>query len=79
MNGETYFSESLDELEEMVISSFSKVADKSVNAPEWKEHPFKKEQLGTCTYIVPVKDIRNLNIIFPSPDLQEFYKSGVST
>lgn len=70
--------ESLDELEEMAVQLFSGVKDKSAVAPVWEEHPFKKEQLRTCAFMVPVKDIRNLNILFPSPDLHSFYKSGVS-
>lgn len=71
--------ESLDELEEMVIKLFGEVQDKQVNAPKWEEHPFKKEQFKTCAYMIPIKDVRNLNIIFPAPDLHQYYKSAVST
>lgn len=62
----------------MVLKYFGDVANKNINAPIWEEHPFKPEQLRTCAFMVPLKDIRNLNIIFPSPDLHEYYKSGVS-
>lgn len=73
-----FFTESLDELEDIVLRLFSDVKDKSVIAPRWEEHPFKQESMRTLAYVCPVKDIRNLNIIFPSRDLQEYYKSAVS-
>ncbi|KAK4883510.1 hypothetical protein RN001_006829 [Aquatica leii] len=68
--------ESLDELEEIVVRLFSPVKDKGVVAPRWDEHPFTEEQLGTCGYIVPIRDVRNLNIVFPLPDLLQYYKSA---
>ncbi|KAK9703223.1 Insulinase (Peptidase family M16) [Popillia japonica] len=67
--------ESLDELENIVIELFSEVENKNVEAPRWNDYPFGKEQLKTCTYMVPIKDLRNLHVIFPSPDLLEYYKS----
>ncbi|KAH0808873.1 hypothetical protein GEV33_013918 [Tenebrio molitor] len=70
--------ESLDELEEMVVKLFSAVKDKSVESPKWEEHPFKEEHFKTCVYMYPIKDVRNLNIVFPCPDLQEYYKSSPS-
>jgi len=70
--------ESLDELERMAVELFSDVKNKNVMAPTWTEHPFGPEQLQMKGYIVPVKDIRNLNITFPIPDLLEYYKAGVS-
>ncbi|RZC37709.1 insulin-degrading enzyme, partial [Asbolus verrucosus] len=74
----TFGTESLDELEEMVVKLFSAVKDKSVQSPKWEEHPFKEEHFGTCVYMCPIKDVRNLNIVFPCPDLQEYYKSSPS-
>lgn len=62
----------------MVVRCFANVENKNVESPIWEEHPFKLEQLQTCAYIVPLKDVRNLNIIFPAPDLQKYYKSVVS-
>lgn len=62
----------------MVVNLFSNVQDKQVTPPRWEEHPFTYENMRTCVYICPVKDIRNLNIVFPSPDLQQYYKSAVS-
>lgn len=74
-----FFAESLDELEEMVVELFSTVENKDVEAPIWKTHPFKENQFKTMVYVSPVKDVRNLNIVFPCEDLTEFYKSAVST
>lgn len=62
-----------------MVQLFSDVKDKAVTAPRWDEHPFKYENLRTCAYICPIKDVRNLNLVFPSPDLQEYYKSAVSS
>ncbi|XP_028137935.1 insulin-degrading enzyme isoform X1 [Diabrotica virgifera virgifera] len=70
--------ESLDELEEMVVKLFSSVQNKDVEAPVWKTHPFSDSQFRTKVYVSPVKDVRNLNIVFPSEDLTEFYKSSPS-
>lgn len=70
--------ESLDDLEKMTVSLFSDVVNKNVEKPEWNDHPFGPEQLGMKGYVVPVKNLRNLNISFPIPDLRDYYKSGVS-
>lgn len=70
-------SEDLDTLETMAIELFAGVKNKNVTVPEWLDHPFGPEQVKVKGYIVPVKDIRNLNIMFPIPDLQQHYKSGV--
>uniref|UniRef100_A0A1W7RAD0 Insulin-degrading enzyme n=1 Tax=Hadrurus spadix TaxID=141984 RepID=A0A1W7RAD0_9SCOR len=71
-------TESLDELADMVVSLFSGAQNKSVTVPRWDEHPFSPEQLKTQGYVVPVKDIRNLNITFPIPDLQPHYRANPS-
>nr|CAD7441027.1 unnamed protein product [Timema bartmani] len=68
--------ESLDELEQLVVALFSAVRNKEVEVPRWPQHPFGPDQLRMKAYIVPVKDLRNLGITFPVPDLHEHYKSG---
>jgi len=68
--------EPLDKLEEMVVNMFSGVENKEVEIKEWKEHPYGEEQVGIRGHIVPVKDIRHLNITFPIPDLQEHWRSN---
>lgn len=71
------FSESLDDLEKLCCDLFAAVENKNVASPEWKEHPFGPDQLQKKGFIVPVKDIRNLNITFPMPDMREHYESQV--
>lgn len=62
----------------MVVELFSEVENKNIEATVWNTHPYKEDQLKTIVYINPVKDVRNLNIVFPCEDLISYYKSGVS-
>lgn len=68
--------DSLDELENMVVDLFSEVQNKEIEIPVWPEHPFKDEHFRTTWYIVPIKDTRNLDILFPLPDMQQHYRSS---
>lgn len=61
----------------MVVDLFYEVRNKKVKVPVWPEHPFKDEHFRTKWYVVPIKDMRNLDITFPLPDLQQYYKSSV--
>ena len=61
----------------MVVSLFSGVENKAVTLPSWPDHPFRQEECQKLISVVPVKDIRNLNITFPIPDLHSFYKTSV--
>lgn len=70
--------ESLDDLTDMVLQHFPNIKNKNVSVPEWNAHPFRDEDLRLQGSVVPVKDIRNLNITFPIPDLHPYYRSGVS-
>jgi insulysin len=70
--------EDLDTLQTMTEELFSGVVNKNVEASEWHEHPFGPDQLTLKGYIVPVKDLRSLNITFPIKDLRKYYKSAVS-
>lgn len=70
-------TESLDELEAMVIQMFSDIENKNVTLPIWPEHPFKEEHFQNKWLIVPIKDIRSLKITFPIPDLQEHFRAEV--
>lgn len=60
-----------------MLDLFNTVENKEVVAPTWNEHPYGPKQLGNKGIVVPIKDVRSLNITFPIPDLQEYYKSGV--
>ncbi|KAF3825004.1 hypothetical protein GH733_005638 [Mirounga leonina] len=52
------------------------VENKNVPLPEFPKHPFQEEHLKQLYKIVPMKDIRNLYVTFPIPDLQKYYKSN---
>lgn len=71
------FTESLDDLEKLCVGLFAGVENRNVPSPEWKEHPLGPDQLQAKGQIVPVKDIRNLNITFPVPDMRDHYESQV--
>lgn len=67
-------NQSLDELEGLVQESFINVENKNVTPSIWKDHPYDPaENGGTITHVVPIKDIRSLNLTFPIPDYQEHY------
>uniref|UniRef100_A0AAZ3RRR4 Insulin-degrading enzyme n=1 Tax=Oncorhynchus tshawytscha TaxID=74940 RepID=A0AAZ3RRR4_ONCTS len=68
--------ESLDELTTMVVKLFAEVENKNVPIPEFPNHPFQEEHLKQFYKVVPIKDIRNLYVTFPIPDLQKYYKSN---
>ncbi|XP_054654801.1 insulin-degrading enzyme isoform X2 [Dunckerocampus dactyliophorus] len=68
--------ESLDELTSMVVKLFGEVENKNVPIPEFPDHPFQDEYLKQFYKVVPIKDIRNLYVTFPIPDLQKYYKSN---
>ncbi|KAM9326665.1 insulin-degrading enzyme [Gastrophryne carolinensis] len=68
--------ESLDELTDLLVKLFAEVKDKNVPVPEFPENPFTQEYLKKMYKIVPIKDIRNLYVTFPIPDLQKYYKSN---
>ena len=69
-------SESLDDLESMVRRLFGGVKNKDVDVPSWPRHPFGEHQSKTQHYVVPVKDLRQLNILFPTNDLHPYYKTS---
>lgn len=66
--------ESLDQLEEMVASRFSGVEDKGIEVPCWLEHPYTGPPI--TGFVVPVKDIRNMHITWPLPDLRQYYRTA---
>ncbi|KAM4032052.1 insulin-degrading enzyme isoform 1-T1 [Anomaloglossus baeobatrachus] len=68
--------ETLDELTELLVKLFAEVENKNVPVPEFTENPFQKQYLQKMYKIVPIKDIRNLYVTFPIPDLQKYYKSN---
>ncbi|XP_051155398.1 insulin-degrading enzyme-like [Leptopilina boulardi] len=66
--------ESLEDLEKMVVNMFSGIENKNVEAPKWT-HPFNEEQLQ-CKWYMPFVNKQKMVIIFPIPDLREYYQSS---
>ena len=57
----------LDQLEAMVVDKFSLVVNKDVSVPSWLDHPYENKG-GKQLKVVPIKDLRHLNITFPIKD-----------
>lgn len=70
--------ESLDELEDLTMKYFENIENKSVELPKWSDEVYLPDQKAVKVHIVPVKDSRSLTISFQIPDLDEYYRSGVS-
>ncbi|XP_015771997.1 PREDICTED: insulin-degrading enzyme-like [Acropora digitifera] len=67
--------ESLDDLTNLTIKLFSDAEDKCIAIPEFPVHPYGDKQLQVEFKVVPVKDIKHLNISFPIPDVSQHYES----
>ncbi|XP_068709633.1 insulin-degrading enzyme-like [Montipora foliosa] len=67
--------DSLDDLTNLVIKLFSDAEDKSVTIPEFPIHPYGDEQVQVEFVVVPIKEIKHLNISFPIPDVSPHYES----
>lgn len=67
--------EPLDVLEQWVVSRFTQVKDtgRAYDLTNREVIPFRQQELGQLFKIVPVKDLRNLGIIFPFPATDEHY------
>lgn len=70
-------SENLDELEEMVKPLFSQVKNKDVELSVWNSTPFGPNEVGVLIRVLPIKDIRQMSIVFPFPDTTSSYKAAV--
>ena len=66
-------NQTLDELETMVTEYFSEVVNKDVQVPSWPDHPY--DPCATLVHLLPIKDMRQLNMSFPIPDYSSEYLS----
>ncbi|XP_021967350.1 insulin-degrading enzyme [Folsomia candida] len=55
----------LDELEDSVARFFSDVPNKGTLFPIWDTSPYGREELGTILEVVPISDVRELDMYFP--------------
>lgn len=68
--------ESVEQLEDWVTSLFSGVEDRDVPEPVAPPKPFLPSQLGRRLRVVPVKDLHNIIVLFPTSPLREHYRSS---
>uniref|UniRef100_A0A1I7ZZB9 Insulin-degrading enzyme n=1 Tax=Steinernema glaseri TaxID=37863 RepID=A0A1I7ZZB9_9BILA len=67
--------ESLDELEKLAMGlNFGDIQNKNFKPKTWEEHCYGPEELGWRVDVVPVKDIRQLHLVFAVDDYKSFYK-----
>ena len=70
--------ESLDELEGWVRDLFSGIANKQLKSPTFGQHVFDLTEAGqlyrSYIHMVPVKDLRSLNLLFTLPSIDEMYR-----
>lgn len=72
------FLESLDEMTKFVCDLFGEIVNKKVREPSWPEHPYGPDQLRKRVLVVPVKDLRRLQLLWPCYDLHKYWESRVS-
>ena len=58
----------------MVVEKFNNVINKNVTVPSWPDHPYA-DQGGVQLKVVPIKDLRSLNMTFPIKDYVEAFHS----
>ncbi|XP_049850059.1 insulin-degrading enzyme-like [Schistocerca gregaria] len=66
--------ESLESLEESVREKFSAVEDRRVVLPVFNGRPYEPEQLGTRVRYAPVKELRLVELFWPMPPQQGYYR-----
>lgn len=65
-------SQPLDTLEQWARAKFSDIPNRDFAAPKWSIPPYLPEQLAQCYHIVPVKDARRLELLFPGPSWMSY-------
>ena len=46
---------------------------------QWPCSPYRAEDCGTLSHVVPIEDTRDLSVTWSIPDLREHYKSSPTT
>jgi insulysin len=70
-----YGKESLDILQQWVETKFSSVPNKNVPLFQVPHDAFGEEQAMRYLEIVPIKDVKLIEIYFPIPKILDFYRS----
>lgn len=67
--------ESVDQLTRWVVEKFSRVPNKACDAPSFPGSPLGAEQRGTEVLFRTIKDVRELQILFPFPEQVHLFRS----
>jgi insulysin len=70
-----YGSEPLDVMQAWAEGKFSGVENKDVPVPSFPPDPYGPAQLSHVLEVVPVKDAKSLDVNFPIPALDPYYRS----
>ena len=74
-----YGSDSLDTMQKWVEEKFSNVVNKNLSLNCFPSDPYGPRELGRVVEVVPVKDLKSLDIFFPMPSVQPLYESKPMT
>lgn len=66
--------DSLDELEQMVDARFAAIKNHHTDVPTIEQPLFRDGSLPAELMIEPLKDVRQLSVMFPVPDVQPYYR-----
>jgi insulysin len=67
--------DTIEQLTEWIVEKFSSVKNMNVTVPTFSSNPLSKEQLTTSVMLKPVKDTRQLMLIFPVSDYGDSYRT----
>lgn len=73
-----YGKESLDTLQEMVVTKFSAVPNKNLTIPKFDSEPYRSgpnQELGKMINVIPIRDSKSIELYFPMPSLYTWYES----
>ena len=66
--------ESIDELEKLVETYFTPIVNKDIAIPVFPGQPFGTDQLAKRVSVVPVKEMRAVELTFPMREVETLYK-----
>jgi len=70
-----YGKEDLDTLQKWAEEKFAAIPDKNLSPPRVPSDPYGPAQLGKVLEVVPVRDMKGLDLYFPIPPVEHLYLS----
>jgi insulysin len=70
-----YGSDSLDTMQKWVEEKFSGIENKNLALNSFPSEPYSAQELGRYIEVVPVKDVKSLDVFFPMPTVQPLYRT----